>query len=82
LEFVNTCTLCGGYEIRALDERRNLYRCRDCGLVFDNPRPTLDDIARYYSEDYLYDNWLKQTPERNLLWGKRLAMTRREKPSG
>lgn len=82
MELVESCILCGGNKIGAVDERRNLYRCSDCGLVFDNPRPISDDIERYYSEDYGYDNWLKQNLERDLLWKKRLTMTLKEKPSG
>ncbi len=28
------------------------YRCPQCGLLFLNPRPTLDSIAAYYPESY------------------------------
>jgi len=29
-----------------------MVRCTECGLIFLNPRPTLDEIGLYYPEDY------------------------------
>lgn len=34
------------------DERFNLVKCRDCGLVYINPRPKQDEIGRFYDIDY------------------------------
>jgi 2-polyprenyl-3-methyl-5-hydroxy-6-metoxy-1,4-benzoquinol methylase len=34
------------------DKRFLLVRCGRCGLVFTNPRPTLDSIDRFYPSDY------------------------------
>ena len=31
-----------------------VVRCRQCGMVYLNPRPTRTDILRFYPEDYAY----------------------------
>ena len=49
-----TCHVCGGarfyYLFSASDYR--VVRCDDCGLVFLNPQPSDDVLARIYSADY------------------------------
>lgn len=37
---------------RPTDERFDAVRCDGCGLVYLNPRPAPEALARYYSEDY------------------------------
>ncbi len=38
-------------------ESFSLWKCKDCNLVFTNPRPEDDDLGRYYeSPDYLSHN--------------------------
>jgi ubiquinone/menaquinone biosynthesis C-methylase UbiE len=60
---VAACDVCGGgsHELmffardRLFGEegRFTVVRCRDCGLVFVNPRPGIDELGRYYpQEDY------------------------------
>lgn len=56
------CPLCGGVQFQP--ERAGpdyflhvpgffrLVRCEACGLVFQNPRPPLEAIGRYYSQQY------------------------------
>src|SRR5262245_48405259 len=34
------------------DTRYHLVRCRECQLVYLNPRPTPESIAQFYPEDY------------------------------
>jgi SAM-dependent methyltransferase len=34
------------------DETFQLVRCKRCGLLYLNPRPALDDLGRYYRDDY------------------------------
>jgi 2-polyprenyl-3-methyl-5-hydroxy-6-metoxy-1,4-benzoquinol methylase len=31
-------------------DKFNLVKCKDCGLVYLNPRPTIDEIGRYYPD--------------------------------
>src|SRR5688572_27099802 len=59
-EAVSTCVLCGSREAGALWEatdkkyrmpgRYSYRRCTACGLVRLDPRPTSEDIARYYPD--------------------------------
>lgn len=58
------CNLCGKGEtdfvLEAVDHstgrqrKFNVVRCRSCGLVYVNPRPTPEEIGRYYPEDSYY----------------------------
>ena len=61
-----TCNLCGGNQSRHLFEVNsfNVVKCLDCGLVYLNPMPHPEDIARVYdTSDYFYN---KVTREENL----------------
>jgi ubiquinone/menaquinone biosynthesis C-methylase UbiE len=40
--------------------------------VFDNPRPTLEELAVFYSKPTKYDSWLDELPARDALWKRRL----------
>lgn len=59
MEYVN-CNLCGADDSEIIlrehllskGESFNIVRCRRCGLIYVNPRPTPEKIADYYSEDY------------------------------
>lgn len=56
------CNLCGaddtqwlfeGYDrLHGLPGRFNVVRCRQCDLIYLNPRPTQDSIGDYYPDDY------------------------------
>ena len=61
METVN-CDLCGADDTELVFEEKDLLhridgtfylvRCRQCGLMYLNPRPTIEEIARYYPGDY------------------------------
>jgi SAM-dependent methyltransferase len=61
METVN-CDLCGADDTELVLEEKDLLhriggtfylvRCRQCGLMYLNPRPTIEEIARYYPGDY------------------------------
>ena len=57
------CNLCGAtdakllfrlrdYRLRVDDIEWTAVQCRRCGLGYLNPRPTAEEIGRYYPEDY------------------------------
>lgn len=57
------CALCGSedysvvltsedYRLHTTDEKFDLVRCRRCGLVYVNPRPTKEKMGEFYSRDY------------------------------
>jgi len=62
------CNLCGVKNIKELssrDRKGNFLRttiCRQCGLVWSNPRPSEKEINRYYSDDYRLDYKGRKTP--------------------
>ncbi len=61
MEWVN-CALCGADDTEVVFEEEDrlhhiegkfrLVRCRQCGLMYINPRPSPEEIGRYYPEDY------------------------------
>jgi len=62
METVN-CNLCGADDSELVLEGKDrlhgiegtfrLVRCRHCGLIYLNPRPEPDEMARYYPSDYI-----------------------------
>ena len=36
------------------DEIFEIVECQECGLKFTNPRPKMEEIQKYYSEDYAF----------------------------
>ncbi len=63
METTQTCELCGGGEFTPVLYQRDLLldrpdpvfrvvRCDHCGLLFTNPRPSREEMAAYYPEDY------------------------------
>jgi 2-polyprenyl-3-methyl-5-hydroxy-6-metoxy-1,4-benzoquinol methylase len=71
-EVVLSCNVCQSHCIQKVDAQYNLCRCEDCGYVFDSPRPTATEVARFYSRPAKYDSWLKEERGRDGLWRRRL----------
>jgi SAM-dependent methyltransferase len=78
------CPLCGGARHRFVYERRDhthyvtgtyfrVVRCRDCGMVFVNPRPGPGEIGAYYPDEY----YEAQIAPPQLLRDKRAALEAR-----
>jgi 2-polyprenyl-3-methyl-5-hydroxy-6-metoxy-1,4-benzoquinol methylase len=95
------CALCGSSDSReviiAPDIQMNrpevtsrLVRCRNCGLVYQNPRPSAGELDAHYPDDYeLYRPPPKQGRSARLLslayaWGmrKRTGFVTRAMPGG
>jgi 2-polyprenyl-3-methyl-5-hydroxy-6-metoxy-1,4-benzoquinol methylase len=55
---INQCVLCGHHQSSLFDER--MFRgvpitnrlCSHCGLVFQSPRPSDQDLQKFYEEEY------------------------------
>ena len=62
------CNLCGACDIDELAGRDRDGRplrttiCRRCGLVWTNPRPSEEEVRRYYSREYRLDYKGRATP--------------------
>src|SRR5689334_7346397 len=72
LEVVAACNVCGSDRIQKVDPEFNFCRCDSCGHLFDSPRPSIVEVARFYSQAGKYDSWLQQEHARDLLWKRRL----------
>jgi len=55
METIETCLLCGAsngsFALYCQKDGYSIVRCRDCGLIFVNPRDDREQIARQYEED-------------------------------
>jgi 2-polyprenyl-3-methyl-5-hydroxy-6-metoxy-1,4-benzoquinol methylase len=81
-EKLDACPLCSSRGIATIDPERYLYVCRECALVFDNPRPTAKALTEYYSGSDKYESWLIHAAERNRLWQRRLRKIRKARRQG
>jgi SAM-dependent methyltransferase len=72
METVQSCKICGAELIESADPGWNLCQCVACGYMFDNPRPTLEELSEFYSKPNKYDSWIDELPARDALWRRRL----------
>lgn len=77
------CNLCGARDIEEISrrDRRGKYLrttiCRRCGLVWSNPRPSEEEVRRYYAHEYRLDYKGRSTPSlRQAARSGRLAVDR------
>lgn len=66
------CNLCGGNDLETLFERpddltgdprlHRLVRCRACGLQFVNPRPAPEEMARFYTPEFVSYQFVRARP--------------------
>lgn len=82
LEYLDKCNLCESKDIFPIDNNHNIFKCNHCGYIFDNPRPTFDEIINFYSREDKYDSWLKEEKGRDVLWQRRLRMIKKFKSTG
>jgi len=64
-ETLARCDLCQNDNFKILqeftdpldkDNKFNLVKCSKCGLIFVNPRPTQNDMGKYYDTGYFFSN--------------------------
>jgi SAM-dependent methyltransferase len=82
VETLSRCLLCDSPQIRSVDAEYQLCRCEACDYVFDNPRPTLEAIVKFYSTPQKYDSWLLTDASRKQLWSRRLRKLLKHARSG
>jgi len=82
METLTHCQLCSSSSLQILDVEANIMRCGACGYIFDNPRPTPEEIAEYYSQPSKYDGWLDAVDQRQRLWDRRLKKLLRRGAGG
>jgi 2-polyprenyl-3-methyl-5-hydroxy-6-metoxy-1,4-benzoquinol methylase len=81
-ELLHQCNLCDSDLLKLLDPDCNIAQCRRCGYVFDNPRPTLEELISFYSRPGKYDSWLDELGARDRLWERRLRKLRSTRRPG
>jgi SAM-dependent methyltransferase len=81
-EFLEKCNICDNTALNVVDADCNIARCGACGYIFDNPRPTLEELIRFYSRPTQYDSWLTELDERNRVWGRRMDKLQSTKKAG
>lgn len=62
MKILKECNLCknknfeflftGQDTLHNISGKFNLYRCKNCGLMFINPQPTIKELERYYPKNY------------------------------
>lgn len=71
LEYVN-CGLCRGDKYTNLFKARDyrfgrkeysVVKCNNCGLIYIDPRPTIESMLKFYGEDYTPENNLQNLPK-------------------
>jgi len=87
LEYLTMCSLCESEDIAPVDSDLNIFKCNHCGYIFDNPRPTFDEIKSFYSNEGKYGAlirkmWLKEEKARDILWQRRLVKLKKLKENG
>jgi 2-polyprenyl-3-methyl-5-hydroxy-6-metoxy-1,4-benzoquinol methylase len=82
LEVLDSCNVCRSKNVSTLDATSNICRCEGCGFVFDNPRPSAEDLAAFYSKPSKYDSWLAEVEARDRLWKERLQRLLRTRKPG
>lgn len=81
-EFVNKCILCDSDNIKEFNSKTLMYKCSDCGLVFDNPRPTQKLIWEHYSQQGKYDHWIDSDKAFQKYWNSYLKKILKYKQEG
>jgi ubiquinone/menaquinone biosynthesis C-methylase UbiE len=81
-ELLEQCNICHSTTFEVVDADCNVSRCRTCGYIFDNPRPTLQELTAFYARPTQYDSWLAELCPRERLWKRRLNKLKRTKKPG
>jgi SAM-dependent methyltransferase len=81
-EVLHECGICSSQQLQALDPQCNIARCASCGYIFDNPRPSLEELIGFYSKPAKYDSWLQELSGRERMWKRRLQKLKPTRKSG
>jgi SAM-dependent methyltransferase len=81
-EVIEKCNVCDSAALDMVDPECNIARCGACGYIFDNPRPTQEELIRFYSRPTQYDSWLTELEERNRIWKGRMDKLQSTKKVG
>lgn len=71
-ETLKECNICHSKKLEWIDKNCHICQCHSCGFIFDNPRPTVEEIIKFYSTPQKYDIWLADESARDSMWKRRL----------
>jgi SAM-dependent methyltransferase len=81
-ETIKSCQVCRSEDILVIDKKCEISQCASCGFIFDNPRPSFEEIQVYYSKPTKYNFWLDNLDQREKLWKRRLKRVNKWKKTG
>ncbi len=90
LEYV-TCNLCGSDDTELLFVKRgfNIVQCKKCGLVYVNPRRTLQSLKNHYTEEFFtdcgnrgYSDYIGMEKELKIKFGRKIKTVEKIKKGG
>lgn len=81
-ETLSHCNLCQSNNLKIIDHDHNICICVSCGFIFDNPRPTIEELISFYSKPSKYDSWIAEENSRDKLWKRRLKKLEKTKKDG
>src|SRR3990170_4784450 len=69
MEYVN-CNLCGQDETVLWGEKNQIkiVKCRNCGLVYCNPRPDNNELQQFYSKEYFSEGHYEEDVQRQKMY--------------
>lgn len=90
------CNLCGGDDTYLLYEKDgyNIVKCNSCGLLYVNPRDSIDKLIRIYGRPYFelekskrkdgigYRNYIKDKEIHKIYFRKKIKQIKKIKPEG
>lgn len=82
LTYVSRCDICDGDRLAEVSSAARIWKCERCGFAFANPRPSLDDLIKFYSKPGKYEDWLRDHESRQRLWRRRLRKVLRSAHQG
>ncbi len=80
-ENVDSCPLCNSPSFKFCLEP-DIWRCKQCQVMFRTPRPTQKEIIRSYESGLTYARWQQEIEIREILWRERVGMVTRHKEGG
>jgi 2-polyprenyl-3-methyl-5-hydroxy-6-metoxy-1,4-benzoquinol methylase len=81
-ERLEACRVCQAADLEVIDAGSDIARCRTCGYIFNNPRPSYEELVKFYSRPAQYDSWLRELPQRQIIWTRRLSKLRSTRKPG
>ena len=64
------CNLCGGdsHDRWGFKDGIQIVQCNECSLVFANPRPTNEELEKYYSQEYFDEGEYEANNQRQRMY--------------